>query len=359
MKNILARGGIEILAVLSKWDSYFQRITLFIYTLFVFVIVSAPLASQQKQISFSTTEGTWVSLDVAPNGKFLAFELIGDIYTLPIKGGLARPILKGNAFQSQPRFSPNGKLIVYISDESGSDILFPGWALAGGPDEFQNRVNDPVTRRRLVSEMSTIFLQQTGSAPESIKFRSVNSHPKMQGRTLADFLTVLGRPNTIVEAVDAIIELQLSGGFIGIFEGMAEDDVIRIISHPTSMFETDGDLVELGMGFPHPRSYGSFPRILSKYVRDKEVLTLEEAIHKMTLLPALWIGQSDRGLIRKGAIADMTVFDFETIQDKATYNDPHHFSTGILHVFVGGVAVLNNNKITDKRPGRFIERSRN
>ncbi|MEA1882552.1 MAG: amidohydrolase family protein [Candidatus Marinimicrobia bacterium] len=207
--------------------------------------------------------------------------------------------------------------------------------------------------------MSTIFLQQTGSGPESIKFRSVNSHPKMQGRTLADFLTVLGRPNTIVEAVDAIIELQLSGGVIGIFEGMAEDDVIRIISHPTSMFETDGDLVELGMGFPHPRSYGSFPRILSKYVRDKEVLTLEEAIHKMTLLPALWIGQSDRGLIRKGAIADMTVFDFETIQDKATYNDPHHFSTGILHVFVGGVAVLNNNKITGKRPGRFIERSRN
>ena len=122
MKNILARGGIEFLAVLSKWDSYFQRITLFIYTLFVFVIVSAPLASQQKQISFSTTEGTWVSLDVAPNGKFLAFELIGDIYTLPIKGGLARPILKGNAFQSQSRFSPNGKLIVYISDESGSDF---------------------------------------------------------------------------------------------------------------------------------------------------------------------------------------------------------------------------------------------
>ena len=163
-------------------------------------------------------------------------------------------------------------------------------------------------------------------------------------------------PSNKVNRMDVIFR---SGGFIGIFEGMAEDDVIRIISHPTSMFETDGDLVELGMGFPHPRSYGSFPRILSKYVRDKEVLTLEEAIHKMTLLPALWIGQSDRGLIRKGAIADMTVFDFETIQDKATYNDPHHFSTGILHVFVGGVAVLNNNKITGKRPGRFIERSRN
>lgn len=246
----------------------------------------------------------------------------------------------------------------YTAFSTYSDILFPGWALAGGPDEFQNRVNDPVTRQRLVSEMSSIFLQQTGSGPESIKFRTINAYPEMQGKTLAEFLTAFGRPNTIVEAVDAIIELQLSGGFIGIFEGMAEDDVIRIISHPTSMFETDGDLVELGRGFPHPRSYGSFPRILSKYVRDKEVLTLEEAIHKMTLLPALWIGQSDRGLIKKGAIADITVFDFETIQDKATFTDPHHFSTGILHVFIGGVAVLNNNKITGKRPGRFIERSR-
>ena len=246
----------------------------------------------------------------------------------------------------------------YTAFSTYSDILFPGWALADGPDEFQNRVNDSVTRRRLVSEMRAIFLQQTGAGPESIQFRSVNSHPKMQGRTLADFLTELGRPNTINEAVDAIIELQISGGFIGIFEGMSEDDVIRIIRHPKAMFETDGDLVELGKGFPHPRSYGSFPRILAKYVRDEKVLTLEEAVHKMTLFPALWLGQNERGSIREGSVADLTVFDLATIQDKSTYTDPHHFSTGILHVLVGGDLVLNNSKITGKRPGKFLKRAK-
>ena len=151
---------------------------------------------------------------------------------------------------------------------------------------------------------------------------------------------------------------KLSGGFIGIFQGMSEDDVIRIIRHPKAMFETDGDLVELGKGFPHPRSYGSFPRILAKYVRDEKVLTLEEAVQKMTLLPALWIGQNERGSIREGSVADLTVFDLATIQDIATYTDPHHFSTGILHVLVGGDLVLNNSKITGKRPGKFLKRAK-
>jgi N-acyl-D-aspartate/D-glutamate deacylase len=186
----------------------------------------------------------------------------------------------------------------------------------------------------------------------------VDSHPELQGRTLADYLTERGRPTTVNEAVEAMIELQLEGGFIGIFEGMAEEDVIRIMRHPTAMFETDGDLVEPGVGFPHPRSYGSFPRVLAKYVRDEGVLTLEEAVRKMTALPAVWMGQSERGLLREGAIADVVVFDFGTIQDQAAYTDPHHYSTGVLHVFVGGVAVLENGEMTGQRPGRFLERLR-
>jgi len=246
----------------------------------------------------------------------------------------------------------------YTAFSTYSDILFPGWALADGPGAFQSRVDDPATRRLMVSEMRTIFLQQTGSGPESIQFRNVDSHPELQGRTLADYLTERGRPTTVNEAVEAMIELQLEGGFIGIFEGMAEEDVIRIMRHPTAMFETDGDLVEPGVGFPHPRSYGSFPRVLAKYVRDEGVLTLEEAVRKMTALPAVWMGQSERGLLREGAIADVVLFDFGTIQDQAAYTDPHHYSTGVLHVFVGGVAVLENGEMTGQRPGRFLERLR-
>jgi N-acyl-D-aspartate/D-glutamate deacylase len=246
----------------------------------------------------------------------------------------------------------------YTAFSTYSDILFPGWALADGADAFRSRVDDSATRRRMVSEMRTIFLQQTGSGPESIQFRNVDSHPEMQGRTLADYLTDRGRPTTVNEAVEAMIELQLEGGFIGIFEGMAEEDVIRIMRHPTAMFETDGDLVQPGVGFPHPRSYGSFPRVLAKYVRDEGVLTLEEAVRKMTSQPAAWIGQSERGVLREGAIADVVVFDVGTIQDEAAYTDPHHYSTGVMHVFVGGVAVLENGEMTGQRPGRFLERGR-
>ena len=139
---------------------------------------------------------------------------------------------------------------------------------------------------------------------------------------------------------------------------MAEDDVIRIMRHPTAMFETDGDLVEPAVGFPHPRSYGSFPRVLAEYVRDERVLSLEEAVRKMTALAAVWIGQSERGLLTEGAIAEVVVFDFDTIQDEAAYTDPHHYSTGVVHVFVAGVPVLENGEMTGQRPGRFLERLR-
>ena len=158
MSNIPGSERIESLTVFSKRDLYFQRINLFIYTLLLFVIVSTPLAAQQKQISFSTTEGTWVSLDVDPNGQFLAFELIGDIYTLPIKGGLANPIIKGNAFQSQPRFSPNGEFIVYISDESGSDNIWISTFNGLNERKISNRTDSAMLSPSWSSDGSAIFV---------------------------------------------------------------------------------------------------------------------------------------------------------------------------------------------------------
>ncbi len=246
----------------------------------------------------------------------------------------------------------------YTAFSTYSDILFPGWVLAGGVDSFKTRVNDIKIRSKMIAEMQTIFLQQTGSGPESIQFRKLDLYPNMQGKTLANFLQERNRPVTIDEAINAMIEFQIQGGFIGIFEGMSEEDVIRIVRHPKAMFETDGDLVEPGKGFPHPRSYGSFPRILAKYVRDEKVLTLEQAVQKMTSLPALWIGQNERGFIREGAIADMTVFDLNSIQDNATYIDPHRYSTGIIHVIINGVMVLYNSKMTGELPGQFLKRTR-
>ncbi len=246
----------------------------------------------------------------------------------------------------------------YTAFSTYSDLLFPPWALADGADAFAARVADPVTRARLVSEMRTIYGQQTGPGPESVQFRTLDGREDMTGRTLADYLVGAGRPTTLDETIEALIELQLGGGFIGIFHGMDEADVIRIMQHPTAMFETDGDLVQPGVGFPHPRTYGSFPRILARYVRELEALTLEEAVRKMTSAPADWLGQSERGRLAVDLVADITVFDADRITDRAEFTDPHHYSDGVVHVWVGGTPVLRAGQMTGALPGRFLERER-
>ncbi len=122
------------------------------------------------------------------------------------------------------------------------------------------------------------------------------------------------------------------------------------------MFETDGDLVSPGVGFPHPRSYGSFPRILGLYVREGGVLDLETAIHKMTAQPATWYGQLERGRLEAGLMADITVFDAATIADQASYTDPHHYPIGVTHVMINGELVLRDGQMTGRLPGQFLSR---
>jgi N-acyl-D-aspartate/D-glutamate deacylase len=246
----------------------------------------------------------------------------------------------------------------YTAYSTYSDLMFPAWALADGADAFRRRVADPVTRSRLVGEMRELFPRQTGAGPETIQFRDIASDPSLAGRTLADYLSVRGRPLTVAAAVDALIELQLAGGFIGIFHGMDERDVMRFLRHPATMVETDGDLVAPGRGHPHPRSYGAFPRVLERFVRDSAVLSLEAAVQRMTSLPAQWLGVDDRGTIAEGQHADLVVFNAATIRDRSTYLDPHHYPEGVRHVVVNGTVVLQDGAMTGARPGVFLARGR-
>ncbi|MFN8571204.1 MAG: D-aminoacylase [Gemmatimonadaceae bacterium] len=246
----------------------------------------------------------------------------------------------------------------YTAYSTYADLMFPPWALADGPAAFARRVADPATHARLVREMRILFPRQAGRGPESIQFREVPSDSTLAGKTLADFLHGRGRSTSIDEAVEALIELQLKGGFIGIFHGMDQRDVERFLQHPATMFETDGDLVELGTGFPHPRSYGSFPRVIAQYVRERPVLTLEEAIRKMTALPAAWLGDGDRGVLAPGKAADVVVFNLNEIADRSGYTDPHHYAEGVRHVLVNGTFVLESGAMTGALPGTFLQRQR-
>ena len=126
------------------------------------------------------------------------------------------------------------------------------------------------------------------------------------------------------------------------------------MQHPLAMIETDGDAVGYGIGYPHPRSYGAFARVLSRYVRELKVLTLEEAVKKMTSMPARWLGRSDMGILREGMRADIAVFNPDEVRDLASYTDPHQYSVGITNLLVNGVPVIRDGGITGEKPGRWI-----
>lgn len=246
-------------------------------------------------------------------------------------------------------------LYPYLAGSTGSSVLFPQWVLAGGRDSFRVRVNDP-ERRPEIEEATREWMHRdwTGGDLSRIQFRRLPSHPEYNGLTMADLAADRGLPNNDETGVQLAIELQLAGGFSAIYHFMNDEDVQRIMRHPYAMFDTDGDPLGYGQGFPHPRSYGAFPRVLGRYVRELEVITLEEAIRKMTSLSMEQIGQEDRGRIEEGTFADITVFDPETITDKATYVDPHQYSIGVHHVLVNGVPVIRDGSVTGEKPGQVI-----
>ena len=246
-------------------------------------------------------------------------------------------------------------LYPYAASSTGSVILFPQWALAGGPDAFAERVADPETRARMEEDMHDIFTtDRVGNDISRIQFRVLPSDEAWNGRTLADYAADRGLPNDLETGIDLAIDLQLEGGFSAIYHAMDEGDVMRIMQHPLAMIETDGDAVEFGVGYPHPRSYGAFPRVLARYVRELDVISFEEAVKKMTSMPARWLNRDDMGVIAEGMRADIAVFDPETISDRATYTDPHQYSEGISHLFVNGVPVILDGEVTGEKPGRWI-----
>ena len=247
-------------------------------------------------------------------------------------------------------------LYPYTASSTGSSILFPQWALAGGPEAFAERVSDPDTRARMEEDMRFIFTtDRVGSDISRIQFRVLGSDETYNGKTLADYAADRGLPNDLETGIDLAIELQLRGGFSAIYHAMEEEDVIRIMQHPLAMIETDGDAVGYGIGYPHPRSYGAFPRVLGRYVRELEVLTLEEAVEKMTSMPARWLGREDMGVLAEGMRADVAIFDPDVIADRATYADPHQYSVGIQHLLVNGVPVIRDGGLTGEKPGRWIK----
>jgi N-acyl-D-amino-acid deacylase len=253
-------------------------------------------------------------------------------------------------------------MYTYTAGATGLNATMPPWVQEGGYKMWAERLKDPAIRQRVIAEMSTPtdewenFFVATGS-PENILlvgFRNDDLRP-LTGKTLAQVAAMRGK-SPQETAIDLVIE---DGSRVGtVYFLMSEENVRKQVQLPWVSFASDSaSLAPEGVFLNfnvHPRAYGNFARLLGRYVREEQLIPLEEAIRRMTSLPAGVLQIERRGELRAGYFADMTVFDPQAIQDHATFEKPHQYSTGTVHVFVNGVPVLKDGEHTGAKPGRVI-----
>lgn len=225
--------------------------------------------------------------------------------------------------------------------------IVPAWAREGGDGALRARLANAETRAQIRTEMLENIERRAGAA--KIMISRHRADPALEGRRLDEIARA-----QVLEPVDAAIGIIRAGGASIVTFVMGEEDIRRFMVQPWTMTCSDGDLVELGDGVPHPRAFGAFPRKLRRYVVEEKVLTLERAIHSMTGMPATVFRLPERGVLRVGAMADVAVFDLAAVRDAATYEDPHHHSEGMKVIIVNGRVALEGGKVTGERAGRVL-----
>lgn len=246
----------------------------------------------------------------------------------------------------------------YTASQTSLSVLIPPWALSGGTRALRERLADPALRDSI--ERGVVELLNTdrgGGDTRRVQFGSVTWDRSLEGKTLYDWAQRRGVGPSMEAAAKLVLEGELNGGASMVYHIIDEGDVRRIMQHPQTMVASDGRLTRPGQGVPHPRAYGTFPRVLGTYVRELQVLTLEQAVHKMTGMPARRLGlDGQRGCLAVGCYADITVFDARTVGSPATFEQPHQYATGIPFVFVNGIPVVDNGNFTAARPGTALRR---
>ena len=243
----------------------------------------------------------------------------------------------------------------YPYEASGTGIvgaLVPRWALAGEtmegqPSPIERRMANPRERARLREDMLENLARRGGA--DKLQISRHWADPSLEGRILADIAEERG-----IEPVDLALDLLAAGGAGFISFNMSEEDLAHIMRQDYTMTCTDGGLAPMGEGKPHPRYYGAFARKIARYVRERGVITLSHAIRSMTSLPATVYGIEERGLLAEGACADIVVFDYETIQDRATYQDPHRMSEGMVHMLVNGKLAIQDGRFLGSLDGQVL-----
>ncbi len=243
----------------------------------------------------------------------------------------------------------------YTASSTGTAALFPQWSLEGGPKALAERLDAADARARIKAVIVERILNDRGAGdPKNVVMASCGFDPSLDGKTLAEITRARGRQSSPETAAETAIEIQRSGGCSAVYHAISEEDIERILKYPFAMIGSDGEIPAFGKGAPHPRSYGTFARVLGRYVRERHALSLEEAVHKMSGIPAVRLGLLDRGLIRPAMKADIVVFDPATVADKADYANPHQYAVGFDWVLVNGKPVIAAGKLMPGHSGRVL-----
>jgi N-acyl-D-amino-acid deacylase len=229
--------------------------------------------------------------------------------------------------------------------------MLPKWVLEGGLKETIARIRDPAQRARIRSDTMS---SARGGDPRNVVISYCEWDPSLAGKNLAEIAQKRGMEPTPENTAEVVLWLVENGGCGAIYHSIGEEDVLRVMAHPATMIASDGSIIVFGVGVPHPRSYGTFARVLGVYVREKGVITLEDAVRKMTSFPASRLGLGDRGVLCAGMKADMAVFDPVRVRDMATYDRPHQYAVGFEYVLVNGQVVYEGGAMTAARPGRVL-----
>ncbi len=242
----------------------------------------------------------------------------------------------------------------YTASSTSISTLLPDDILADGQDSIVARLQNPAIKKRVIDEMLARLKKRKLKHFSYAVVASYRPDSSYNGKSIEEINLMMGRRHKVKEEAQTIIDIMMNGGASAVFHGMGEEDVKRIMQYPFNMFASDASIRVFNQGVPHPRGYGTNARVLGKYVREERVISLEEAIRKMTSLPAQKFQLKNRGLLKEGMAADIVIFDEKQVADQSTYKNPHAYSKGFHYVLVNGQVTVNQEKHLGTRAGRAL-----
>jgi len=242
----------------------------------------------------------------------------------------------------------------YTASSTSLDSRLPDWVEEGGREEGKKRIADPAQHARVVREMKDTLRKSGFKDFSYAAVASYGAKHEYDGKTIAEVAKLARGHSDVDSQVEQILEMYAAGGAAMVYHSMGEDDVRRIMREPFTMIASDSGVRRFGEGVPHPRGYGNNARVLAEYVRGLGLISLEDAVRKMTSLPAQTFSLRDRGMVREGLAADLVLFDDAAVSDPATFDEPHQYAVGFTYVIVNGEVVLDSGRVTGARPGAAL-----